>query len=189
MACHARGEHTAERRGKGGRERRRRRVAHDLHHERRLRARTAKRVLERAQLDERHAERPDVRLLIVGLARAQLGREIARRAHEGGGEVGGAGEHARDAKVADLDRVVRAQEDVVRLDVAVHDMVCVDRMKTEEQLKHVSPHGVLGERPLRLLVVGERRVQRPVRRVLHDQEELARVEEGVVVADDEWVLQ
>ena len=123
-------------------------MAHDLHHEGGLAARTAKGVLERTELDEGHAERPHVRLLVVRLAGAQLGREVARGANQGGGKVGAAGEQARDAKVANFDSVVGAEENVVWLDVAVHHAMLVDFVQPEQQLESVPPHCLLGNRPL-----------------------------------------
>ena len=43
----------------------------------------------------------------------------------------------------DLDEVVRREEDVQGLDVAVHDLLVVDVLQPEQQLQEVAPHGVL----------------------------------------------
>eukprot|EP00962_Isochrysis_galbana_P045040 scaffold17636_cov120-Isochrysis_galbana.AAC.2 len=90
------------------------RSTHDLHDERRLRGRVAKWVLERAQFAQQYTERPDVRLLVVRVAVAQLRREVARRPDNGLSHVARGIEPPRHSKVPDLDDVAFTQENVVR---------------------------------------------------------------------------
>lgn len=67
------------------------------------------------------AETPHVGLDGVLLALDALGRHVRGCADEGVGD--GVDELARDAEIAQLDEAARVDEDVGRLDVAVHDVV------------------------------------------------------------------
>ena len=90
---------------------------------------------------------------------------------------------------AHLDHVALAQEDVVRLDVAVDDADLVDRVQCHEQLHAVAPQLRLVHVPVALLVGRDHGRQRAVGRVFHDHEELLRLDEAVVVAHDERMVE
>ena len=67
-------------------------------------------------LEQRHAEGPDVAGDGVALARDALGRHVVAGADKSVGVAAGA-ELAADAKVAELDGAVAAEEDVGGFDV------------------------------------------------------------------------
>jgi len=64
-----------------------------------------------------------------------LGREVAGRAENGAGEGHGVQSgRAGDPEVGDVEVVVRVEEQVCRLDVAVHDPVPVRRVQRRRGL-------------------------------------------------------
>eukprot|EP00760_Papus_ankaliazontas_P000132 PhM_4_TR10024/c4_g1_i12/m.94885 len=94
------------------------------------------RALQREQLVQHDAHREEVRLLPVGLVRADLRREVVRRAAEGaaGGARDGHVVLPREAEVAQLQHPCGRDEDVLRFDVAVHHALVVDVVHGEAQL-------------------------------------------------------
>eukprot|EP00760_Papus_ankaliazontas_P000138 PhM_4_TR10024/c4_g1_i3/m.94873 len=105
------------------------------------------RVLQREQLVQHDAHGEDVRLLPVGLVRADLRREVVRRAAEGaaGGARDGHVVLPREAEVAQLQQAGGHHEDVLRLDVAVHHVGAVDVVDGEAQLREDGQSVVLAE--------------------------------------------
>lgn len=65
-------------------------------------------------------------LVVVGLVVAELRGVVVRGADHGGSHVGVGGEDFGDAKVAHFHDAVAREEDVLGLDVAVHDALAVD---------------------------------------------------------------
>ena len=65
------------------------------------------------------AERPDVRLLIVGFLLADLGREVVGRANSCLRTVVRVLEHSGNAEVANLDLTALSHENILRLKVAM----------------------------------------------------------------------
>ncbi|MCO5166527.1 MAG: protein kinase [Planctomycetes bacterium] len=119
----------------------RRRLVDDLLEEERARARVG--VLAREQLEEHDAERVDVGgRPRVGAAHL-LGGHVLRRAegHAGARELRLVVEDPRQAEVGDLRLEVLVEEDVARLEVAVHDPLVVS---VRDRARH------LGEDPERL---------------------------------------
>ena len=80
------------------------------------------------------------------LAARLLGREVLRRADDRAdlGHLRGAG--AGDAEVGDLEPAVGRDDDVVRLDVAVHDAVVVGEAQRREDLRREADRAVRLER-------------------------------------------
>ena len=77
-------------------------------------------------LVEHDAERVDVGLAGHRLAERLLGRDVVGRAeHPAGQRQAFLGQRAGDAEVRDLRAALLAEEDVVRLDVAVDDLAVV----------------------------------------------------------------
>jgi len=99
-------------------------AARDLEHER-GHVLGVEGVLQRRHLVHAAAERPHVRLGVVGLVGEELGTHVVGRADDCGGHVVGALEHSGNAQVAHLDDLVLGQEDVLRLQVSVQDVLLV----------------------------------------------------------------
>ena len=91
------------------------------------------------------SEGPDVGLEGVGLVGAHLGGEVVGGAGDGGGEVVRALEDAGDAEIAEFDDAAATEEDVLRLEVAVHDAESVDVVERERDLRRPVEHLALGK--------------------------------------------
>ncbi len=91
--------------------------------------------LEGAHLVEDDSEGPDVGFETVGLALDDLGRKVVRSAHDGVGLGEGVFEDASDAEVAELDVVLAGEEDVLRLQVAVQDLLLVTVLQRKGHLR------------------------------------------------------
>jgi hypothetical protein len=96
---------------------------------------------------EHAAEREDVACRSDGVTLGLLGRHVGGRADRrvGGGDHGAA-RRPGDAEVDDP-RPVGGDEDVARLEVAVHKSLGVDRLQRLGQAPGQPPHGVLRQRP------------------------------------------
>jgi len=93
-----------------------------------------------------------------------LGREIACRAkNKSSSGLTGLGEAASDAKIRDLHLVIGAEENIVRLDVAVNYPLRVGRVQCQSKLTGDIPHPLQGKRPL----AGHQIPQGPAVHVLH----------------------
>ena len=80
----------------------------------------------REHLVEDDAERVDVGLAVDVVAQRLLGRDVVGRAeHAAVGGQAVVAQRAGDAEVGDLGRALGVEQDVLRLDVAVHDLVRV----------------------------------------------------------------
>ena len=179
------GEHLQQQRVERGRDprrvaRRRLRLGEAVRGEQRERVGAGEGRAAREQLPERRAERVDVGLRLRRRARRLLGRLVVRRA---GGQPGGldGAEHDRDAEVAEAGGAVAREPDVVRLDVAVHDVVGVrvgervrDGAAGAQHIRHRHPAAGRG---------GERRRQRAAVHVAHDDVQLPAVVERVEDGD------
>ena len=109
---------------------------------------TGKRHAAGPELVEHGAKGPDVGASISGAAFDLFRRHVRRRAEQGpdarrgvgdGGRIVGRSardriERLREAEVEDFDRPVRAQNDVLRLQVAVNDVLIVRRFERVGQL-------------------------------------------------------
>ena len=125
------------------------------------------RPVSREALEGHDAQRVDVGRRGRGGATGLLGGEVLRRAHHlaGGGQaeaVGGAG----DPEVGDLDPPARGDQQVGRLDVAVHDAGVVCGADRVGGLRHQVADHLGVERPA---AAQQRRERLPVDE-LHDQE-------------------
>ena len=74
-------------------------------------------------LVEHHAERPEVDVRIHATRLELLGRGVANRAPDIGGDLAGLGEGLRNAEVEHADLARARQQDVLRLQVGVHDCI------------------------------------------------------------------
>ena len=122
----------------------------------------------------------------TGLAPLELlGRHVGGGAEDGAaardaGRVGRRG----DAEVDELrDRIV-AQQDIRRLDVAVHDALGMRVVERGAQLTCHARHPPGPQRPM-----AERRCERLARHVLHDDENALIVDRGVVDRDEVRMVQ
>ena len=77
----------------------------------------------------------------------------------------------------------------MRFDVTVDDADLVDRVQRHQQLHAVAPQHRLVQVPVTLLVGFEHARQRAIGRILHNHEELLRLDEAVIVAHDERVVE
>ena len=89
---------------------------------------------QREQLEDNHTERPKVGLETVRLPVDLLGAQVVRRAADSGGEVGGGAERAAQTKVSKADVTCGREEDVGRLEVAVHHLLLVHVCERRRQL-------------------------------------------------------
>ena len=175
------------RRELGGRALRRlgHRLGEDAHHDRRHRdlAVLAERRPPGQELPDRGAERVDVR----GRARLAAVEQLRRRVVEGeaadrrGGR--GADRHAGDAEITDRGLAVVGEHDVLRLDVAVHDVAGVGRT---ERRRAALQHRQRGDR-LERAVLGDVLGERTPPAVLHGQPRLVPVHARVVDRHDAGV--
>ncbi len=142
-------------------------------------------IVERQPADEQlvpdHTGGVEIRPGADVLGQRLLRRHVGRRPHRAarGREVRGRRlvERLRDAEVGDLDRAVRGDHDVLRLQVAVHDAARLGvRQPREDALEHP---GDLRQRQVR-----DERPQRPALDVLHRDVRGALVLEEVVDGDD-----
>ena len=99
----------------------------------------APRLLQRTHLVEDAAQRPHVALVGVGLVLADLGRHVVRCADHSARCRHRALHNLRDPKVAQLHEVF-GDEDVLRLEVAVQDLLGVDVVQRHHQLDEPVEH-------------------------------------------------
>mmetsp|Transcript_91058 Transcript_91058/g.271826 ORF Transcript_91058/g.271826 Transcript_91058/m.271826 type:complete len:237 (-) Transcript_91058:1222-1932(-) len=97
----------------------------------------AKRQSAADKLEEDHAERPDVHLATVALARHDLRRHVVQRARHCEGAVSHRVKLLGQAKVYELEVPPLVQEDVLRLQVAVDYPPLVQRLQEEDQRANV----------------------------------------------------
>ena len=104
------------------------------------------------RLDEHEAERVDVGLAVHRLALGLLGRGVAGRAEHCALRLGPGrlGEGAGQAEVGDAEAAVVAEEQVGRLDVAVHEPAAVRVVEgpgglqaDEERLRQAQAHALV----------------------------------------------
>ena len=108
---------------------------------------TIERRLKSCHFVEKTPKTPDIGLVAVGLAAADLGGEVVRGADRRGGQVQRVrqplGEYSltnifaanlRNPEVADLDEALGGEEDVLGLEVAVEDVLLVDVLQREGDL-------------------------------------------------------
>ena len=139
----------------------------------------------REQLEEHHAGGVDVAGRRQLVAAHLLGREVSGRADDLVGAPGGHARGAHQAEVGELDRVVRADEHVVRLEVAVDHVRRVRGREPREHRAHHRGGRVRRHRP----ALGEQLAQSASRDQLHDQEDHVAVRAEVVDADEVGVRQ
>ena len=106
----------------------------DAVHQRQQRIRR-ERVLERRDLVRHAPEGPDVGLQRVRLVLAHLRTQVIRRPSHGGGEIVRPLQHARDTEIPELHDAAAAEEDVLRLQIAVHNAHGVDVVQRERDLR------------------------------------------------------
>lgn len=123
------------------------------------------RLLAGQHLVEHDAEGVDVAAGVGDAPGHELGREVGDRAEQGrpGRRVGRRG--AGQTEVADLDPAVVGEQDVLGLQVAVHDAGPVRRRETREHRLH-DVHGLLRREDL---VVLQQLAEGDPGQVLHDQ--------------------
>ena len=136
-------------------------------------------------------EAPDVGFEIVRLILAHLRAEVVGRARDGGREVVRALQDAADAEIAELHDAAAAEEDVLGLQVAVHDAEGVDVVQRERDLRDPVEDLALGEGPRELARVPNVREQVALLCVRGDDAEVLApgIEEGFLVRDDVRVLE
>ncbi len=166
---HRLGDDRLERRWHVGDERaqRRRPLAHVLVGDRH-RGLAGERRAPGEHLVEHHTEGVDVAARVDGQALGLLGREVGGGAHDEAGlcHLLVRADRTGDAEVGDLDLAVGGDEDVARLDVAVHDTVA---MRIGERLGDPCSHGGRLQRRQRSLGADDRGERFPVD-VFHDDE-------------------
>lgn len=102
-------------------------------------------VLEGTELVQNDAQGPHVVLGVVGSVEADLGGEVVWGTDAGASLCECAGEGFADAEVTDLDVVVASEEDVLGLDIAVHDVVRVNVEQCQEHLDEIVCDLFLGD--------------------------------------------
>ena len=90
--------------------------------------------LQCAHLVEEHAQGPHIGLEAVREAFYYLGREVVWRANHGLGHVYRVAQDVGNAEVAQFDKTLLGQEDVLRLDVSVQDLSVVHVFHAETDL-------------------------------------------------------
>lgn len=85
-------------------------------------------------LVEEHTKSPPVDTLGVAVAGQQLGCEVLRRAAEGVGRLGCAHVKLAEAEVAQCNVARVVEENVLGLEVAVHDVEAVQVLEREQEL-------------------------------------------------------
>eukprot|EP01139_Manchomonas_bermudensis_P002446 Amastigsp_a4735_53.p2 type:complete len:217 gc:universal Amastigsp_a4735_53:742-92(-) len=147
------------------------------------------RVREGAHSEEQNPERPDVVRGRVPLIARQLGRHVVGSADASLAQRRPMVENRRESKVRQLDVVLRVEQNVCRLQIAVehHAMVAVRKPGRDltEPLHHLRLGEVVAERTL-VLHSG---VQIAVRRVLENDDERVAVNKRVFLPDDVRVVE
>lgn len=156
----------------------RRRIRDDGLHQRLHVAPVVGEIAARRHLVHQDAEGPDVGLVVVDFALAQLGREVDGGAADGLRHGGRRLKHRRDTEVAQLDDLVLGEEDVAGFDVAVENASVVQILDGETRLGEEIDELVFAEALPGLLELFE--VAREVSGVgiLHDD-----VQVGVLLAE------
>ena len=103
------------------------------------------RVLQRAQLEEHAAERPDVAFESVGVVLAHFRTHVVRGAHHGHGGAVRVLEDPRNAEVSKLDGVVAREKHVLGFEVSVEDPAAVHILESQAQLDEPVEDLGLGE--------------------------------------------
>jgi hypothetical protein len=88
------------------------------------------------QLVEHDTRAEEIRAVVARLALALLGRHVRGRAHDQAGHGKARRVDARDAEVRDLERAAVRQDQVRRLDVAMHDPAIVRVLQRLQELRH-----------------------------------------------------
>lgn len=148
------------------------------------------RRVERHDLVVNAAQTPDVALIVVASSAADLGRQVARRAHARLRHLARLVEHFGHPEVAELeDGRVGRHEDVARLDVAVQDLALVQVIESGRQLAVPGDNERLVERHSPPL--SDEGADVAARAVLHDEAQVAGAGrfERVEVADDVRVVE
>lgn len=130
-------------------------------------------------------ERPDVRLLIVGLFLTNLRREVVGCADSCHGTVVGVLEDAGNTEVTNLDAAVLVHENILGLKVTMQDLAVVDMLDGEGHLNKPVQDLVLAVADLAyLLLVGDLRVEVSSVGIVHYYAQAALVHERLLVGDD-----
>ena len=144
------------------------------------------RMLQRRQLVEEHAQRPDVAAFVILLVLPQLRRHVVGSANLGVRHaVLGA---LCNTEVADLDRSWPRDEDVRSFDVAVQDIGCVQVLEPLADLDKEGPDQVLREQVSAFHVPLQLRIHVAAPRQLGDDPQAAPLHESIVVAHNAWAL-
>ena len=99
-------------------------------------------MLQRTELVEHAPQGPNIRLEVVGFLLANLWREVVRCAYFCRGKSILAGEYFGDAHIADAYLMVLREEDVQRLQIAVHDVLGVQVVDSHAYLNENTPHHI-----------------------------------------------
>eukprot|EP00955_Chlamydomonas_euryale_P036768 350554-Chlamydomonas_euryale.AAC.7 len=137
---------------------------------------------ERHHLVQHAPQRPVVAAVAVQLAAPNLGRHVHRCADLSLGKVRLL-KSLRDAQVAYFEHVALAHEDVGRLEIAVHNVGCVDGDQALAQLQEDAPDGLLWKGRVEPLPLADVILEVAVWRVLHHSAQLIATQEGFIVAD------
>ncbi len=114
------------------------------------------RQLTRRDLEQHHAERPDVASGVHAVTEERLRRDVRERARDGGGALravdrlrdgfGGVRfEPAREAEIEHLDAVLRTDDDVGGLEIAMDDAPLVRMRQRARDLRAVPKYGFDGQ--------------------------------------------
>ena len=90
--------------------------------------------LESAHLVQDAAEAPHVRLVVVRLPPADLGREVVRGPDGRSGQVQRVAQRFGNPEISDFDEVLRRYKYVLRLQVSVQNILLVNVLKPEHHL-------------------------------------------------------
>ena len=139
-------------------------------------------------VEEQHAERIQVGLLVERIALDLLRAHVGRRAHahdEGRVGVELLVDVEREAEVGDLHVVLLVDQDVRRLDVAVHDALAVGVVERHAALENDPDRAVDRQQVLEAAVA----LERAAGEVLHHHIGLVGLDRGVVDTDDVGVVE
>mmetsp|Transcript_19813 Transcript_19813/g.55082 ORF Transcript_19813/g.55082 Transcript_19813/m.55082 type:complete len:276 (+) Transcript_19813:1787-2614(+) len=154
--------------------------AEDAHHKRRE-VGGVEGVLEGRHLVQHTAKGPDIALVVVRLAVAELRGEVVGSSHRGLGKASWAAQHLGEAKVAELDLHFLRDKDVFCFDVTVEDVLLVEVLQGQEHLGCKVDNLGLREGLLGALNMLE---EAAIVGVLHHHVKDAVLDKGAVVARD-----
>ena len=114
------------------------------------------RQLPRRDLEQHHAERPDVASGVRAVTEQRLRRDVGERARDGGGALRAVDrlrdrfararfEPAREAEIEHLDAVLRTHDDIGGLEIAMDDAALVRMREGAGDLRAVPEHGFDGQ--------------------------------------------